>query len=201
MSARFIAKEDVNTCERWQFGGIGESAVRYETTEVRLPTAAEVQELQDQAIREGYASGLAEVQAQASAFASLAQALADSRTQLEDALSEEVLALALKVASQVLRTSLKVKPELVLPVVREAIRLLPSAQGDATIAINPLHAELVETHLAEELKSGAWRVVADESVAPGGCRIETASGAVDATLKTRWERVIATLGAKHEWIE
>jgi len=67
--------------------------------------------------------------------------------------------------------------------------------------LNPLDAAIVEAQLADGLQSGGWRVVADASVAPGGCRIETGSGEIDATLSKRWERVIATLGVEHEWLE
>ena len=200
MSTRFIPKEDIAACERWELGAIGEAAVRFDPN-VRLPTAGEVQELQEQAVREGYATGVAQAEAQAARFAALLEGFADARTRFEDLVAEDVLALALEIAGQIVRTALKVHPELVLAVVRESIRLLPSAQGDALLVLNPLDAAIVEAQLADELQSGGWRVVADASVAPGGCRIETGSGEIDATLSKRWERVIATLGVEHEWLE
>ncbi len=200
MSARFIPKEDVAECERWQLGGIGEGAVRFDSN-VQLPTAGEIQELQDQAAREGYSSGLAQAQARADRLSALVQSFAAARTRFEDQVAEDLLQLALEIAAQIVRTALKVRPELILAVVREALRLLPSAQGDSLLVLNPLDAEIVETQLAEELKGGGWRVVADPSLAAGGCRIETASGEVDASMGKRWERVIATLGIEHEWLE
>lgn len=200
MSARFIPKEDIAACERWELGAIGEAAVRFDPN-VRLPTAGEVQELQEQAVREGYAAGVAQVETQAARLAALLQGFAAERTRFEDLVAEDVIALALDIAGQIVRTALKVHPELVLSVVRESIRLLPSAQGDALLILNPLDAAIVETQLAEELHSGGWRVVADASVAAGGCRIETGAGEVDATLGKRWQRVIATLGVEHEWLE
>lgn len=200
MSARFIAKEDIAACERWELGAIGEAAVRFESN-VRLPTASEVQELQEQAVREGYAAGVAEAQAQATQFAALVQSFTAARSRFEDLIADDVLALSLDIAGQIVRTALKVHPELVLAVVRESIRLLPSAQGDTLLVLNPQDATTVEEQLAEELRSGHWRVIADASVPPGGCRIDTGAGDVDATLKKRWERVVATLGLKHEWLE
>jgi flagellar assembly protein FliH len=44
--------------------------------------------------------------------------------------------------------------------------------------------------------------VSDPSVQPGGCRIETPQGEIDATVATRWRRVISTLGVDQPaWTE
>ena len=52
MSARFISKEELPACERWEFSAFGEKAPSFDPN-VQLPTAAEIQALQEQAIREG----------------------------------------------------------------------------------------------------------------------------------------------------
>ena len=62
---------------------------------------------------------------------------------------------------------------------------------------NPQDIELIRLHLADELKEGHWRVLADESLARGGCRAETPYGDIDATLQTRWRRVAASLEPQH----
>jgi flagellar assembly protein FliH len=44
-------------------------------------------------------------------------------------------------------------------------------------------------------------VVEDPQIERGGCRLETPSTEIDATLETRWRRVIASLGRDDPWIE
>jgi len=58
---------------------------------------------------------------------------------------------------------------------------------------------LVETHLKGELEAAGWTVRADATVARGGCIASAASGELDATLSTRWERVIKALGRNDPW--
>jgi flagellar assembly protein FliH len=35
----------------------------------------------------------------------------------------------------------------------------------------------------------------------GGCRIETASNQIDATIGTRWDRITAALGKDTDWLK
>ncbi|MDR2881834.1 MAG: hypothetical protein LBV29_08060 [Azoarcus sp.] len=39
--------------------------------------------------------------------------------------------------------------------------------------------------------------VEDETVSPGGCRVETPGAQIDATMETRWRRAIESLGREH----
>ena len=102
-----------------------------------------------------------------------------------------------------LRTALEVKPELVLPVVREAIDYLPVLQQPALLMLNPADADSCATAIGEELDKGGWRVVPKiRPSARGGCRIDTATNQIDATLRvalaapdrTRWARTMEWLG-------
>ncbi|MNN38728.1 Flagellar assembly protein FliH [compost metagenome] len=57
----------------------------------------------------------------------------------------------------------------------------------------------METHLAGELEAAGWTVRADATVARGGCIASAASGELDASLATRWSRVIKALGRNDPW--
>jgi flagellar assembly protein FliH len=43
--------------------------------------------------------------------------------------------------------------------------------------------------------------VEDILVERGGCRLDTATTEVDATLETRWRRIIGALGSDDPWID
>lgn len=145
----------------------------------------------------GYAEGLAQARVQGAEEAARLRATADataaSLVALEEKTGQALLTLALDVARQVLRTTLAEQPESMLPAVREVIHMNPGAGAPLRLWLHPLDLELVRLHLAEEIKTGHWRVLSDESITRGGCRAETSFGDIDATLQTRWRRVAASL--------
>jgi flagellar assembly protein FliH len=200
MNSRFIRKEDLAAYQRWELGAIGERRARVDP-EVQLPTAGELQAMQEGAIREGYNIGLAEAQAQAALLAAVLKSVQSAHQAMQDRLAGEILDLALDVASQIVRTALKVHPELILPLVREAMQALPAVRGEPMLVLNPADSDFVREQLAEELQRGRWRTATDSSLPAGGCRIESAGGDVDASLGKRWERVMAALGTDHEWLD
>jgi flagellar assembly protein FliH len=153
----------------------------------------------------GYAEGLAQAREQGAEEArrlhALVQACAESVGSLEEKMGQSLLTLALDIAQQVVRTTLAEQPETVASAVREVLHINPTAGGQMRLWANPADIELIRLHLADELKEGHWRVLADESIARGGCRAETPFGDIDATLQTRWRRVAASLGRNVNWEE
>ncbi|MEF8709031.1 MAG: FliH/SctL family protein [Candidatus Accumulibacter propinquus] len=45
-----------------------------------------------------------------------------------------------------------------------------------------------------------WRIIEDSTDA-GGCRVELGASEVDATLETRWRRVVEAIGISEEWLK
>ncbi|MCP1403742.1 flagellar assembly protein FliH [Achromobacter insolitus] len=154
---------------------------------------------------QGYAEGLAQAREQGAAEAqhlhALVEACATSLASLEEKMGQGLLTLALDIAQQVVRTTLAEQPDTVVSAVREVLHINPTAGGQMRLWANPADIELIRLHLADELKEGHWRVLADESIARGGCRAETPFGDIDATLQTRWRRVAASLGRNVSWEE
>ena len=58
---------------------------------------------------------------------------------------------------------------------------------------------MIETYLKDELAAGGWTVRTDPAIERGGCRANSATGEVDGTLQTRWERVAATIRRNDVW--
>lgn len=135
----------------------------------------------------GYAEGLAQARQQGAEEAqrlnALVQACAASVGALEEKMGQSLLTLALDIAQQVVRTTLSEQPDTVIAAVRDVLHINPSAGGQMRLWANPEDIELIRLHLADELKEGHWRVLADESIARGGCRAETPFGDIDATLQ------------------
>jgi flagellar assembly protein FliH len=111
-----------------------------------------------------------------------------------------VLDLALHLARGMLHTALEAKPELLLPIVREAIEYLPALHQPALLLLHPLDAQLVRDGIGEELDKGGWRVVEDPAIGRGGCKVDTATNQIDAQAASRWARLTAALGKHLDWL-
>ena len=149
----------------------------------------------------GYEEGLTQARNEAAQINALLESLQHSLQHFEQDVADQMLTLAVEIASQVLRQSLHIKPELLLPVVREALAALPAHQGHPTLFVHPDDAAIIRTHLGEQLSNNNWKVVEDTRLEAGGCRVEVGASEIDATLKTRWRRVIESIGITQEWLD
>ena len=181
------------------------------------PSDEELAAIREQARQQGYDAGFKagheEGMAQAldEQRATTEQAIAPVRQiadnfstalrEADQAISNEVLELALHLAKGMIKTALRVKPELILPIVREAIEYLPVLQQPALLILNPEDASVVREGIAEELDKGGWRVIDDPSIERGGCKVDTASNQIDATVTSRWQRLSLALGKDIDWID
>lgn len=155
-------------------------------------------------IEQGRADGLAQGRAEAAdertQLQQIAQTFSDEVAQAGERIAVDVLNLALDLSKAMLKTALNLRPELVIPVVAEAIRYLPTVQQPALLTLHPDDAQLVTNQLGNELSKSGWRVVEDAQLERGGCRVETASNQIDATATSRWQRIAAALGKDSDWL-
>ena len=204
MSSNIIPKEQLSAYQRWELNSLDESASPPVLT-VPLPTAEEVENTHRQAHQEGFAAGYREgkgkVDAELARLAQLMSALDGSLNQFDDALTQSLLSLALDISRKMLHEALRVRPELVIPVVREAVNSLPQASQHPHLKLHPEDAALVRTLMADELNHFHWKLIEDSRVARGGCRVETTSSEIDATMENRWERILVALGREGAWLE
>ncbi|EXI71115.1 MAG TPA: flagellar assembly protein FliH [Candidatus Accumulibacter phosphatis] len=168
------------------------------------PTAEELQRIRAEAHTAGYAAGHAEGIGAAAASAAKLASVLDNLTQavagIEQEIADQLLTLAIEIAHQVLRQSLRLQPELILPLVREAVSSLHPHHGQPQLFLHPDDAALVREQLGEQLAHGNWRIIDDATLTAGGCRVELGASEVDATVETRWRRVIEAIGVSPEWL-
>jgi len=149
---------------------------------------------------DGLAMGRAEAAAELTHLQELATAFGHAVTAADEAIAADVLELALHLAKNMVRTAFEVRPELILPVVREAVDYLPTLQQPALLILNPEDALIVKGSIGHELEKTGWRIIEDGAVARGGCRIDTASNQIDAQIASRWQRLSQALGRSVEWL-
>lgn len=187
---------------------------------IALPTAEELEAIREQARAEGYAEGLQEGRAAGHAegyadgaragqleaeselehLRSIAATFSEAVVQADETIAHDVLELALRLARGMVRTAFDVRPELILPVVQEAIGYLPVLAQPATLTLHPEDAEIVRQAMGQELLKGGWRIVDDAAVARGGCKVDTASNQIDAQAAARWARLTHALQSNVDWL-
>lgn len=149
--------------------------------------------------REGYARGLETARNEAAQLQALAANFRGALNGVDEQVSRALVSLALDVARQLVRTAVAEDPTVLLPAVRELLTSEPALCGAPSLLLHPDDVALVETHLRGELEAAGWTVRADPTVARGGCIASAASGERDATLPTRWTRVVKALGRDDAW--
>jgi len=149
----------------------------------------------------GYREGKGKVDAELARLAQLMSALGGALDQFDETLTRNLLSLALDVAKKMLREALRVRPELVLPVIREAVNSLPQTGQHPHLKLHPEDAALGRSLMADELNHFHWKLIEDSRVERGGCRVETTNSEIDATMETRWKRILVALGSEGAWLE
>lgn len=145
-------------------------------------------------LQAGHAAGQENARLQASQLESLALACADAVVEVENEMGQAMISLAISIAEQVLRSSLDEHPEKILELIRDITHIDTSKEAVLRLRLNPADQELVQRYLDKEPGTKHWQLLPDESIERGGCLAETALGNIDATLQTRWQRVVGSLG-------
>ncbi|MFO7541427.1 MAG: flagellar assembly protein FliH [Thiobacillus sp.] len=215
MSNSVIPKEAQPACQPWELANF-EVATHTVSSEdydgVSLPTIDQITHIHEQARQEGYdagrAEGLAEGLAEGRKLAAqevarirdVANAFSDELDSADEAISQQVLDLAVDLSRAMLKTALSIRPELVIPIVKEAVHYLPALHQPALLYLNPDDSVLIQERIGDELAKRGWQLTADPQLEAGGCRVETASNQIDASLPVRWQRLAAALGKDSEWL-
>lgn len=150
--------------------------------------------------RNGAQQALGEHRSQlANLIKALTQSAADldgSRQRLEAEALKEVIDLAVAIASRITRRQGLIDPQVLIENVGEAMKLVVSS-SDVRIALHPSQKQ----YLLDVLPNlqATWpalkhvQLIDDDSLAPGGCRVFSRGGQIDADLNGQLDRVVADL--------
>lgn len=116
------------------------------------------------------------------------------RQEFEQARREQLLELVQKVSKQVIRCELTLHPTQLLSLAEEALAAMPGDQEDVRILLNPEECARIK-ELAPE-RAAAWRLVPEEKLALGECRVVTAQAEADIGCQQRLDSCMDTL-AEH----
>ncbi len=155
--------------------------------------AVDLDELKRQAYQEGFSRGKADgeaavqqaLQQQGASLSAIMASLSEPLKQLDERLETSLFELAIAVARQIVRREIKVDPGQVVAVVKEAIAVLPMNLQQLRLYLHPEDADTIRKVFSFSEEKQSWEVIEDPLMSRGGCRIETESSQVDATIESR----------------
>jgi flagellar assembly protein FliH len=113
---------------------------------------------------------------------------AASRKEFRREAEEDCVKLAVAVARRVLRRELAMDPEALLGIVKAALARMEGREVDR-LRLHPDDAEIVDGALKELPGRSSLQIVADASLEPGACILETSRGGLDASVETQLREI------------
>lgn len=185
--------------------------------EIEQPTAESIAKIEEEArsnghqtgYQAGYEEGLRAAEqaireaseAQQQRLLTLAGNLQAALADIDQSVADQLLELATEIAARIVCGALSVKAEILLPVIREAIATMPMHHGHVTLRLNPEDAAAIRAHHGEQFAQSGIQIVEDGEVSPGGCIVRAGTSEVDASIETRWKRVLDAIGvAPRQWL-
>ncbi|MFJ4344807.1 flagellar assembly protein FliH [Pseudomonas sp. NPDC089401] len=166
--------------------------------QLREQTEAEAREAGHAEGREqGYAQGLAEGRKAAAEelrqqlaqtlepLRQLCQGFDDALREVDGLVASQLGRVAIDLAGRLAGQALAVQPAQVEVLVRQMLACEPALTGKPGLSLNPGDLPWVQGCLGDELTAAGWSLQADSSILPGGCRLLSAAGELDATRQAR----------------
>ena len=218
---RFIPGEEIDAVSRWSFADVDAAAMLLEQQTRDRELNEHLETARQQAHAAGYADGFQQGRAQtlldaqkqvsdyinkqgaetAQQLGALISSAAEQLETAEQLAGQAVLELACELARQVLRHEIASNPNILLPVIREALDQLFSDSKAVLIKLHPLDLDVLQDVLHEEYPNLPLTLQPDATLTRGGCLVESAGTVIDGRLEKRWARAIGRLGQNLSWEE
>ncbi len=214
--ARFIPREELGGFATWQPGALGgapapQPGVQRDPPETKVDPAeviaAQLRAARQSGYQDGYRDGLVALESFKQTFANqattqigaLLQSLDTQLGGLQQQMARALAVAATQLARQVVRHELQADPRRVAKVADEAVEALLLSARHVTVRVHPDDHPLVAEGAAEVIAARGARLIEDAAITPGGVRVDSDIGVVDATIETRWRHAAAALGCEAAW--
>lgn len=140
-------------------------------------------------IEEGIRQGIAKQEPFINEWQGLLAEFRHSLNGLDSVIASRLMQIALTAAKEVLGQPAVCDGSALLAQITLMLQQEQMFAGDPQLRINPKHIPLIEKELGDSLTAHGWKVVADNSIHVGGCRVVTNDGDLDSTIATRWHEL------------
>ncbi|MBI3348057.1 MAG: flagellar biosynthesis protein [Burkholderiales bacterium] len=220
--ARFIPGEELQGAKVWSMDNLGGNVPPPPFSQARpAPAAAPVQpppppepDLQEQlhaarqsGYQDGYRDGMAALDAFKHSFAQQISSQVgtlvknfDAELQaLEGDMAQSLARIAVELARQVVRSEIEQRPELIARVAHDAVEALQLSARHVRVRVHPDDYPLVRDGAGTEMQAREAQLIPDADVPRGGVRVDADIASVDATLATRWQQAMSSIGQQSIW--
>lgn len=146
----------------------------------------------EQGLQQGLEAGQAEITARLQQLDALLQQLQAPLEQQRESLEATLIQLVVALAEAAVKAELRLNIDQLLQSAREALSQLPEGAGEVVLSVHP-EQKAALTPLVEDLNLS---LVADDSLTPGSCRVDSGSCRVDYQVEQRFRQVADQLLAR-----
>ncbi|WP_313396188.1 flagellar assembly protein FliH [Pantoea septica] len=141
----------------------------------------------------GFQQGLADAQQQQAPLQARMQQLVTefqhSLEALDSVIASRLMQLALEAARQVIGQATTVDGSALLRQIQQLLQQEPMFSGKPQLRVHPDDLQRIEQTLGPTLDLHGWRLLADSTLHPGGCKLSAEDGDLDASVATRWQEL------------
>ena len=121
----------------------------------------------------------------------LMESLVKPIDQQRDSVEAATLNLVMALSRAVIQRELSMDSSQIRALVHDALDILPGADEQVRISVNPEDAEAVREAVTHH--DARTRVIENERVHPGGCKVENSQSLVDFTVEKRFQKVVQSM--------
>ena len=118
--------------------------------------------------------------------------IVDSRADWQNYWERSLIDLACRIANRIVRQEISKQPEITLTWIRESLELAGAA-AEISLHLHPQDVSTLRNQVDQLVKTlnpaAPARIVADETISVGGCRVESEFGTIDQQLETQLNRL------------
>lgn len=188
-------------CTDWvlpDFGGIQGTIIKKTTTQ-GLPTAEDIENIYQQARKEGFDEGYTagndaarvDIDNSIKAMTEFMQILQEPYKQISDNVIDTIKHIAILIASQIVRREITLDEKNIIVAIKKSLSLIDEIDKPMSIHVNPNDVSTVIDYLSD--MEGNIKFVEDVTISRGGCRIDTAMSIIDATIESQITEIATTL--------
>lgn len=200
MKEKTLASGDYNDWEIPEFDSMLSAKSTSISVKKGLPTADELEEIYSQAQKEGYEQGYLDGMNKAAEhlaekeqyLGSILNLLNQPYENLADNVTESIKQLSISIAAHIVRREINHDENTVMAAVNKSLGVLKGVRHHISLYLNPDDVDLVKSMLSvNELT--AIDLCADIAITRGGCRVETETSTVDATIESQLNEIAAEI--------
>ncbi|WP_435946121.1 flagellar assembly protein FliH [Dryocola sp. BD586] len=143
--------------------------------------------------QEGVEQGLAQAQARqdeaAAQIIRLFEAFKLALDNLDSVIPSRLVQLSLTAARSLIGKNIVYDNDVLIDKIRSLLREDALLAGNIQLWVSEDDRAMVGEKLGPTLASLGWELLGDADILPGGCRITSTEGEIDATMSTRWEEL------------